>query len=325
MGAVPVSKREPFVQLSRWGEIMICLCPHSCLRRLLTRTLLVLAVGLPVLAAGAEEAPHDQARTGAHDQAHDANHDQDPGAEHGHEGHSHAGPLHFSHPLIAESPSPDTKIRLDGFTFDGDEGSDQLRLEAEYAFHPSFSIELDVPWTSLDDEEGGSTSGLDNIGLGLKFANFAFADKGLLLSYGIEFGLPTGDDAKGIGSDNVFEIEPFLALGVLRGRFELVSFFEFGIPTNQDEEEGQEVETEMGANLSLLYHASRRIQLLVELDGETVLSGEEEGESVVNVTPGLKVRPVADSPLWLGLGLGTPISSNEEFDTRVVGSLFYHF
>lgn len=300
---------------------MICLCPHSCLRRPLTWTLLALAVSLPALVAGAVEAPHDQ--------AHDAGHDQDPGAEHaheqGHEGHSHTGPLHFSHPLIAESPSPDTKIRFDGFTFDGDEDSDRLRLEVEYAFHPSFSIEVDVPWTSLDDDEGGSTSGLDNIGLGLKFANFAFADKGLLLSYGIEFGLPTGDDAKGIGSDNVFEIEPFLALGYLRGRFELVSFFEFGIPTHQKEEEGQEVETEMGVNLSLLYHASRRFQVLVELDGETVLSGDEEGESVVNVTPGFKVRPVADSSLWLGLGLSTPVSGDGEFDTRVVGSLFYHF
>jgi len=283
------------------------------LRHFLLTATLLLTVLLPVGAAGADDHGHEG-----------ESHEVDSHDVHSHDPHSHDGPLHFAHPLIAESPSPDTKIRFDGFTFDGDENSDQVRLEAEYAFHPSFSLEIDVPWTSLD-EEGGSRSDLDNVGLGLKFANFAFADRGLLLGYGLEFGLPTGDDTRGIGSDNVLEIEPFLSLGVLRGRFELVSFIEFGIPTNQHEDEGQEVETEMGVNLSLLYHASQRLQVLVELDGETVLSGDEEGESVVNVTPGVKVRPITDSPLWLGLGLGTPVSSEEEFDTRVVGSVFYHF
>lgn len=53
-------------------------------------------------------------------------------------GDAHQGqnPLHFSHPLVAESPSPDTKIRVDHmFTnLAGDEGEQHaLRFEGEYA------------------------------------------------------------------------------------------------------------------------------------------------------------------------------------------------
>lgn len=64
--------------------------------------------------------------------------------------HDHEG-LHFSHPIVSESPSPDTKMRVDyGFT-DITENDEELsqngaRLEAEYALHPSFSIEFEVPY-----------------------------------------------------------------------------------------------------------------------------------------------------------------------------------
>ncbi len=70
------------------------------------------------------------------------------------ESHSSKG-LHFSHPLVSESPSPDTKVRLDYF-FLGDikeehEGEEEIfsehtiRLEEEYAFNRNVSLEVDVP------------------------------------------------------------------------------------------------------------------------------------------------------------------------------------
>lgn len=44
-------------------------------------------------------------------------------ADHSHDAH-HDGALHFSHPLVAESPPPDTEIRFDYSSRDltGDEG-----------------------------------------------------------------------------------------------------------------------------------------------------------------------------------------------------------
>ena len=65
-------------------------------------------------------------------------------------------------------------------------------------------------------------------------------------------GLPTGDDAEGIGSNNEVEFDPYLNIGYKWRRLEITAWSAFGIPTNQDEEE--EVETELAPNLSLLYH-----------------------------------------------------------------------
>ncbi|MFQ5719965.1 MAG: hypothetical protein ACE5IK_10500 [Acidobacteriota bacterium] len=252
-------------------------------------------------------------------------HDEDPaGGRPSHDG----SPVHFSHPLIAESPSPDTKIRLDGFFLDLDDGGESgsertLRLEAEYAFHPSFSIELDVPVTTRNLDAAPSVSSTDTVDISLKFASFTFQRQGVLLGYGLEIGLPTGNDRKEIGSDHLVVFEPFFDVGYVRGRLEVVAFVSFGIPTNQDDME--EVETELGENLSLLYHFTPRLSGLLELDGETVLSGPDDGQSVLNLTAGLKVRPWASHDLQVGVGLSVPVSSDEEFDTRGIVSVFYHF
>ena len=48
----------------------------------------------------------------------------------------------------------------------------------------------------------------------------------------LELGRPTGDDDKGIGSGHLWEIEPFLSLGLVSGDVELVSLTRFGIHTN---------------------------------------------------------------------------------------------
>jgi hypothetical protein len=104
--------------------------------------------------------------------------------------------LHFSHPLITESPSPDTKARLD-YVF-ADEPDDAkrhtFRFEGEYALAPWLSLEVDVPYTLLDVEGEPNRNHLDTVEGGLKYANFGLADYGLLLGGGLELGLPTGDD-----------------------------------------------------------------------------------------------------------------------------------
>ncbi len=248
-------------------------------------------------------------------------------AERPHEQDSRYG-LHFSHPLVAESPSPDTKARFDYFfrrTHDGEEKARQhtLRFEGEYAFHPTFSVEVDVPFTFLDPDSESSESGLENVEVGLKAANFAFAEYGLLLGYGVEFGLPTGDEGKGIGSDHESEIEPFVDVGFKYHELEIIGFGSFGFPTNQGE--GEEVENEFGFNLSALYHVNEQFMGLVELDGETALNGHEEGETVVNLTPGVKFHPFENRALQIGVGVSFPISGREEFEFQGLLAVFCHF
>lgn len=239
--------------------------------------------------------------------------------------HTHDG-LHFSHPLVTESVSPDTKLRFD-YDFgdlEGDATENGIGLEGEYAFHRSFSIEIGVPYVFANPEAGSADLRLGNIEVGLKFANYAFEDAGLLLGYGMEFGLPTGDDDTGIGSDNIIELEPFLNLGLKTGKWEWIGFAKFGIPTNQDP--GQEIETEFGLNLSSLYHVTDRVQALLELDGEAVLSGEEAGEeSEYFLTPGFKVTPFSHQQFRAGAGLRFPLSKDTELQFMTLVSLFYHF
>ncbi len=249
-----------------------------------------------------------------------------------HEGESHAEKgLHFSHPLISESPSPDTKIRLDYFFMDIEGEEEQggglknhtIRLEAEYAFSRNISIEVDAPYTFINPDEGIGVDHFNNIEVGLKLASFIFEQYGLLLGGGIEFGIPTGDDQKGIGSDHILEIEPFLSMGYKYNNFELVSFVSLGFPVNQDGEEDES--DEFGYNVSLLYHLTNGIEVLLEIDGEVALNGEEDGESILNIDPGIKILPFNNKDIHIGFGAGFPLTEDEAFEYRLIGSLIYHF
>ena len=146
-------------------------------------------------------------------QEHDDDHDHD---------HGHHGKLHFSHPLIVESPSPDTKVRFDYFYNRREEDSERFsdhegRIEAEYAFRPEFSIEVNVPY-NFRRRQGMPTVGHpDNMEVSFKFANFHFAEHGLLPTYGLSFNLPTGSDTA-LGTTHVVGIEPFAGLGYMHKR-----------------------------------------------------------------------------------------------------------
>lgn len=251
----------------------------------------------------------------------------------------HNGGLHFSHPLISESPTPDTKIRLDYFFLDvdgevedeelGEEGEgpsrfkeSTIRLELEYAFTRNISIEANVPYTFLDVKGGSNENNFNNIEIGVKTATYILEKYGILLGGGLEFGLPTGSDRKGIGSDNIFEIEPFVDFGYKVHNLEVVGFLSLGFPVNQkgDQDEGDE----LGYNLSFLYHIGNSLQALLEFDGERVLNGEEDGEFVVNIDPGVKVAPFNNKDIQIGFGAGFPLTDDEEFKYRLIASVFYH-
>ena len=198
-----------------------------------------------------------------------------------------------------------------------------MRLEGEYAFRPSLSVEVNVPYTFRDSSSEPNENNLDTVEVALKYVNFAFQDKGVLLGGGIELGLPTGDDSKGIGSNNIAEIEPFLDFGYRYERLETIGFVSFGIPTNTNG--ADEADVEVGWNLSFLYHITTRLEALVELDGEVISGGEEDGFTVVNLDPGVKVTPVPGIPLNIGVGFRIPLTDDKEFDVASLVSVFWHF
>ena len=86
--------------------------------------------------------------------------------------------LHFSHPLVTESPSPDTKVRLDYIGARTSDPTDvrenTFRLEGEYAFNQSVSLAIVTPFISRTAPAAERASGLGNIELSLKAASLAF-------------------------------------------------------------------------------------------------------------------------------------------------------
>lgn len=249
------------------------------------------------------------------------------------DGEAHSHGLHFSHPLVAESVSPDTKGRLDLVSTRIEEGGAKewitaLALEAEYAFHRAFSVEVQLPY-GVQAGSPGETH------LGLKFANYAFEERGVLLGYGVDLGLPTGDfeapghelvehDTTAAGEhEDLYEIEPYLNVGWMHGRWELVGFAVFSIPTDLDP--AHEASTGLALNASALYHASNRLMALLEYDGLSGLSGDGAGAGFANLSPGVKVVPFAGSTLQIGVSAGFPVVDRDQFDTRLKVSAFYHF
>lgn len=241
-------------------------------------------------------------------------------------GHGPA-PLHFTHPIITEAPTPDTKLR-GNYEFErhdiatGEEEAHRGEAVLEYALDPGFSLEAKVPYTFRDPANGSSVDDLGNVKVTAKLATYRFADQGAVLGGGLELGLPTGDDTKGIGSNNELEVAPFVDAGLKQGPFELTSFLFLKIPTNQEAGEEDPVDLKLAYQGSLLYHLNSRWALLAEVDGETIASGDED-ETVVNLSPGIKYR--ATDRLQFGVSAGFPVSDDEEFDVRVKASVFYHF
>lgn len=251
----------------------------------------------------------NQALLGYHPEAHD---------------HKHEG-LHFSHPLFTESISPDTKLRFDyGHQYlKGKDRQSQLIVGGEYAFNRVFSIEVGLPYGFINPSIGNSTSRIGNMEVSLKFANYAFEHSGVLLGYGMEFGLPTGNEHVGIGSSHVLELAPFFNAGLQKGNWEWTGFTTFGIPTRQHT--GQEFETEFELNMAYLYNINPRVQALIELNGSSIISGEMAGkESLYFLSPGFKVAPLSNEHFIIGAGVGLPISHNADTHYRALFSLFYH-
>lgn len=234
--------------------------------------------------------------------------------------------IHFSHPLLAESPSPDTKIRTD-YIFQNDteeEGETHTaRFEAEYAVRPWISIETNIPYTFRNPDDGRNSSDFGSIEVGVKLAAFSLAEHGILLGGGIDFGLPTGNSGKGIGSSHIFEVEPFLDFGLKRENLEVIGFLASAVPTNKNGEDEADVELEW--NVSFLYHIGQRVEALLEFSGERVFGGEESGHSAAIVAPGIKIAPTASRNLKIGAGVSVPITDDKDFHVLTILSVFYHF
>ena len=246
-------------------------------------------------------------------QEHDDDHDHD---------HDH---LHFSHPLVTESPTPDTKLRFDfltaGTTDLGSERDSRVQVEGEYAFGDAVSLAVIAPYVWL--RTGGNTvSSFGDLELSLKAASMLFAERGILIGGGLSTTLPTGSEDKGIGSGHVVELEPFIDAAYKHDALELVTFLSTSSAVNR--RSGDTEDRTLSFNGSVLYALVPRLEALFELASTRTLVGPQTGSWQSLVAPGVKVYPVPNRRFMFGASAGFGIGDIKTARTYLV-SVFYHF
>lgn len=229
-----------------------------------------------------------------------------------HAGHAHPG-VDISHPIVTESPLPETKLRLNYSFADGDDGNaHEAALEAEYAFTQNFSVEAVIPYVFIDPDDGSAENGFGDASIAFKLASYAWVDHNLLPAIGLEVALPTADEEKGLGTDHVVELEPFFRVGYWNGPFEVIGTVGVGIPLNQTDEESEEEDFSLSYGLSLLYHVAPTLQALLELHGQSIFGGDDAHS--LYISPGVTFQPFDDRSMNIGLGVTLPLTDERDFD-----------
>lgn len=155
------------------------------------------------------------------------------------------------------------------------------------------------------------------------------------MGYGLSVGLPTGSnhnsDAEGHThhgsgfdhhSENVYNLSPFLNAGVKTGNLEVVGWSLFHIPTGRDLP-AEETPT-LEYNVSALYHLHPRVEGLLEFIGNQRLNDLSAETNNFQLAPGLRIKPLDNAPLVLGLSTRLPVDQHQE-GTEWLVSGFYHF
>ena len=271
----------------------------------------LLCVLLPAISAAAP--PRD---------GHDGPHDAELGHRAG--GRHHAHP-HFTHPLVTESPLPENQARFDAAFARGSD-ADELSVGAsvEFALTPNLGVELALPYMWVNPEDGGGTDGIGNTEVAVKYADYRFGDSGFVLGAGLEAELPTGDDEAGTGDDRQLVLEPNVGVGYRDGPVEVIGMLRFGIPLNERRSDAADVDLELGADLSLLYHFTPRLAGLLEFNSTAVVAGESD-EALLTINPGLSLDPTGDGRLRVGIGAGVPVTDDAGFDWDARTMVIVHF
>jgi hypothetical protein len=269
------------------------------------------------------EAPHGEAAHGEAAHGDEPRHRPSGVAEHAH-AHAHPG-VDLTHPIVTESPLPETHLRVD-YNF-GHAGSGQahaLTAAAEYAFTPNLSLEAVLPYVVLDpDDDAGARGGIGDVAVAVKLATYALVERHVVPAIGIEAIIPTGDEERGIGSDHVLELEPFVRVGYWAGPFEFIGALAVGIPLNQSADEADEEEFALAYNLSSVLHLADDVQALIELHGESIFGDADETE--FQVSPGVTFQPFPDKSITIGVGASLPLTSQSEFDYVINFMTIVHF
>jgi hypothetical protein len=155
--------------------------------------------------------------------------------------------------------------------------------------------------------------GVGDIDIALKYVLGADAARTRILSAGIEVGLPTGSEVRGLGSGTTM-FEPFLAAGAMFGSVYLQAQTKFEFPADRARADRAFVyNLYAGRDTST---APTTWTVGIELNGEN---------RELAVTPQIRKGLTKTGALGAALGVRIPLNERDEQHTSVVGYFLWEY
>lgn len=247
---------------------------------------------------------------------------------HGHAGHTSVEGYPFLHGIRTEIDFIERALEFEIAHAEGaDDGMvDETEFEVElvWAINNRMIIILGAPMAYLDPVDDANTSGFGDMEVGIQF--LAFNGERDLLFFALFAGLPTGDADRDLGNGFTVVEPAVLWLHDFGGGNYFQSRFGWEIPVST-EDVGSEFRYDMG-----MYHTFlstecnthfRWLTAAFEVNGVSAMNGPDSGETVVDLTTGLRwvVRDLDE----IGFGWSFPVTGTQGFENELIFSYRRHF
>jgi len=217
-----------------------------------------------------------------------------------------------------------------------DETETEVELELEWAFTKRLGMVVEAPWARVEEAGESANTGVGDLAIAPR-AVLVDTDM-FLLSANLELSMPTGDEDRDLGAGETM-LAPSFSLWADLGHwitFQAQAGTEHGI-----ENGGRELFYGAGVSWSFLTrhaenshsaHGSNLVQFpqglmscIAELNGRTVLDGDEDEEGVTTTELLLGASYALGGHWELRGGYEFPVGSPEGIDQGLVFGAIYHF
>lgn len=243
-------------------------------------------------------------------------------AQAGEREHSHDHTSGFRHALFLEKPTPCQMVMLNYIGASGveqEEGevdSHTAQLVVAYPVNRYVGFEAAIPWTYTDaDNSDEDKNRFGHVHAAVHSAIF-FTDH-FVIGFSLGLGVPV--DTRNEGEEDTYHLEPGMALGFTMYPVQVVVTGGMEIPLDSDSDE-KELKYGLYVILGSFFDA---LDIIGEFSGETVMGGDDEGDTSLFVVPGFRIYPLGHESFNLGCGVEFPVYRGER-DNRILVSLACH-
>lgn len=256
------------------------------------------------------------------------NHERGVFEAYGHAGHTSIEGYPFVHGIRTEIDFIERALEWDlAPTFGADGGTvDEVEFDSElvWALNSRMIFIVGGPLISRDPQLGSQTIGGGDLELGFQF--LSYGGENSLFFTALNVGVPTGDSSRDFGAGHVILEPTALWLYDFREGTYIQSRFGWEIPVSTTDV-GSEFRYDVGLFHTFLATRDwtwfRFFTPIIEMNGVTLLSENGHGDTVIDLTGG--VRWVVRGSDEIGLGGSLPITGSKNFDEQFILSYRLHF